>query len=85
MTRPFALYLTGLVGAALVALLATSFLIPVDGAIGIEVDGAEGVGPADILAGILFWTAITFVASAAAVRVSDGHERGSGNGHLNAV
>jgi hypothetical protein len=60
------------VGAALLALVATSFVIRVDPAIAIEIDRVAGTSFTDILAGVLFWTAITFVASAAPVRLTDG-------------
>ena len=72
MTRRFGAYLGGLVGAALVALLATSFAIPVHDAIAIDVDGAPGAGGVDAIAGILFWSFLAFVASSAPVKLSDG-------------
>lgn len=72
LTRPFAAYLALLVGAALVALLATSIWIPVDGAIAIQLDGNPRATDLEILVGVAFWALVAFVASAAPVRVSDG-------------
>jgi HD domain/MASE9 len=72
MSRSFAGYLTLLVGAALIALLLTSFVIPVGTAIAIQIDADPAVAPIETLLGILFWTAVTFVASSAPVRLSDG-------------
>jgi hypothetical protein len=72
LSRQFAAYLTGLVGVALFALLATSLVIPVGDAIAIDIDGLPGPGFLDKLAGVFFWTAVTFVASAAPVKLSDG-------------
>jgi HD-GYP domain-containing protein (c-di-GMP phosphodiesterase class II) len=60
------------VGAALLALLATSLVIPVNGSIAIEVDGISGAGWPDVVAGVAFWTFVAFVASAAPVRLPDG-------------
>jgi len=60
------------VGVALFALLATSLVIPIGDAIAIEIDGVSGPGIFDRLAGVAFWTAVTFVASAAPVKLSDG-------------
>jgi F0F1-type ATP synthase assembly protein I len=54
------------------ALLATSLLIPIEDAIAIDIDGVAGAGFLDKLAGVVFWTAVTFVASAAPVKLSDG-------------
>lgn len=72
LTRPFAIYLTLLVGAALLALLATSLVIPVQPQIAIQLDSDPSVGFVEIVAGVLFWTSITFVASAAPVRLTGG-------------
>jgi HD-GYP domain-containing protein (c-di-GMP phosphodiesterase class II) len=72
LSRRFAAYLTWLVGAAFIALLATSLVIPVHDAIAIEIDGTPGAGLGDKLAGILFWSVVTFIASSAPVRLSDG-------------
>ena len=72
MSRTFAVYLTGLVGAATVALLATSLVIPIDPRIAIQLDSDSSVSLAEILTGLLFWTGVTFVASSAPVRLPDG-------------
>ncbi len=72
LSKPFAAYLTWLVGIALVALVTTSLVIPVNGAIAIEFDQVPGASTPEILAGILFWTVVAFVASAAPVKLSDG-------------
>jgi F0F1-type ATP synthase assembly protein I len=68
----FAAYLTWLVGAAFIALLATSFVIPVDPGIAIQIDSDSAVSGIEIILGVLFWTVVTFVASANPVRLSDG-------------
>jgi hypothetical protein len=72
LSRQFAAYLTWLVGAAFVALLATSLVIPVRDAIAIDVDGALGIGDIDRIVGIVFWVLIAFVASSFPVKLSDG-------------
>ena len=59
-------------GAAFLALLTASLVIPVRSAIAIEIDGAAGTGSADTVLGLLFWVAVTFVASSAPVKLSDG-------------
>src|SRR5512146_2587677 len=72
MSRAFAAYLTWLVGAAGIGLLATSLVIPLDPRIAIQIDGDPNVSLPELLLGVLFWTAVTFVASAAPVKLSDG-------------
>ena len=73
MTRPLAVYIAWLVGAATLALLATGLVIPIDSRIAIPIDGdPAAVGFLDVLAGLAFWIAITLVASALPVKVSDG-------------
>ncbi len=73
MRRPLAIYLAGLVGAAVIGLLATSLWIPIDPAIGIQVDGdPTKISWLDLFAGLPFWTIVTLVASSLPVRVSDG-------------
>jgi riboflavin transporter FmnP len=69
--RPLATYVTWLVGAAAVVLLTTSLVIPIDGTIGLPIDGQQG-STASIAAGIAFWVLVTLVASALPVRLSDG-------------
>jgi hypothetical protein len=54
------------------ALLATSLWIPVNSAIAIQLDSDPAASVAEVVMGILFWTAVTFVASSAPVRLSDG-------------
>jgi hypothetical protein len=71
LSRLLAIYIAGLVGAAIVGLFATSLLFPVDSHIAIEIDGnGAALGPIDYLAGVLFWTVATLVASSLPVRVS---------------
>ena len=72
MTRPFKVYITGLVGAAAVVLLATSFVIPVDLHIALQLDGDPNISSGEVVAGLLFWILITLVASALPVRLTDG-------------
>ena len=72
MSKRFAVYLAGLVGAAFVALLITSLVIPVHDDIAIEIDRTAGSGDLDRVAGILFWSLVAFVASSFPVKVSDG-------------
>jgi HD domain len=60
------------VGAALVALLITSLAIPIGPGIAIQLDGDPAASFLELIAGVLFWTAVTFVASAAPVQLSDG-------------
>jgi hypothetical protein len=60
------------VGSALLALLATSLWIPVTSGIAIQIDSDPSVSVVEVVLGILFWTAVTFVASSAPVRLSDG-------------
>jgi hypothetical protein len=55
-----------------VALLATSLAIPVRPTIAFELDGVAGASFVEIASGILFWSLVTFVASSAPVRLSDG-------------
>ena len=73
MTRPLAIYVAWLVGAAAVVLLATSLVFPIDPRIGISVDGnIGGATLLDVWAGVGFWTLVTLVASALPVKLSDG-------------
>jgi len=73
MNRPLKIYITLLVGAAAIVLLATSFVIPIDPHIALQL-GADPstTSPAEYLAGLLFWIVITLVASALPVRLTDG-------------
>jgi hypothetical protein len=60
------------VGAALVALLITSLVIPIGPGIAIQLDADPAASFFELIVGVLFWTAVTFVASAAPVQLSDG-------------
>jgi hypothetical protein len=63
------------VGVALFALLVTGLVIPIpiDGAIAIQLDPDPSTASAvEIIAGLAFWTLISFVASSAAVRITSG-------------
>jgi hypothetical protein len=71
LSRPLAAYIAGLVGVAVVGLLATSLVFPIDQRIAIDVDGAAGsLGAVDLAAGVIFWIVATLVASSLHVRVS---------------
>ncbi|HLX34679.1 MAG TPA: HD-GYP domain-containing protein [Candidatus Limnocylindrales bacterium] len=73
MSRTLRLYLIGLVGAALVALLATSLFVPVDSRIALFVDANAGRATEQgIVGGILFWTALALVASSLPVQLGSG-------------
>jgi mannitol-specific phosphotransferase system IIBC component len=72
LTRTLAAYLTGLVGAAFFVLLFTSLVIPVEPGIAIQLDSDSAANFLEILVGILFWTGVTFVASAVPVQLTDG-------------
>lgn len=70
MTRSLRLYVTWLVGAALLALLVTGLVIRVDPAIALPIDGSQG--PIDVAAGIAFWTVVTLLASALPIQLNSG-------------
>jgi len=72
LTRPLQIYITGLVGAAAIVLLATSFVIPVDSHIALPLDADPAASPVEYIAGLLFWIIISLVASALPVRLTDG-------------
>jgi putative nucleotidyltransferase with HDIG domain len=75
MSRSLKIYITGLVGAATLALLATGLVIPVDGHIALQLDGELDPNKStqlELLAGIAFWTVVTLLASALPVRLTDG-------------
>src|SRR5262245_16018924 len=65
-------YIAGLVISSAAALAFASFAFGIGQGIGLEVDGLPGKADADILAGLAFWTAITFVSSALPVRMPRG-------------
>jgi riboflavin transporter FmnP len=69
--RPLRIYVTWLVGAALVALLVTGLVIPVRPEIGLPLDGSGG-SVLDQFAGIAFWILVTLLASALPVQLSSG-------------
>jgi len=73
MSRSLRIYITGLVGAAAIALQATGLVIPVDHRIAIPFDAdPTTMAPIEVLAGIAFWTIVTLFASALPVRLTDG-------------
>ena len=73
MSRSLRTYITGLVGAAAIALLATGLVIPVGTDIALQLDGDTSTGSAiEVLAGGAFWTIVTLFASALPVRLTDG-------------
>lgn len=73
MSRSLRIYITGLVGAAAIALLATSLVIPVDGRIALQLDRSlDSASSLEAFAGIAFWTIVTLFASALPVRLTDG-------------
>ena len=75
MSRSLAIYLTGLVGSAALALLATSLVFPLNPLIAIQLDADTGVASStslEVIVGLGFWTLVTLVASALPVRVTEG-------------
>ena len=69
MPKSLSIYITGLVTIGALALVVTSFVIPVDGTIRLNVFASETI---DILAGIAFWTGLTLLASALPVQMPRG-------------
>jgi riboflavin transporter FmnP len=67
--RPLRLYVTWLVGAALLALVITSLVIPIDAAIALPLTGST---PANVATGVAFWTMLTLLASALPVQLASG-------------
>jgi riboflavin transporter FmnP len=70
--RPLRTYVTWLVGAALIALVATSLVIPIDYHISLAIGDH---GPEDSLSkltGVAFWILVTLLASSLPVNLSDG-------------
>jgi HD-GYP domain-containing protein (c-di-GMP phosphodiesterase class II) len=81
MSRPLKLYITGLVGFSVLALILTSFVFSADPSrtlgfrreIGLHLSGPSGdPTPASILMGVAFWTLITVFAGALPVRMPRG-------------
>lgn len=72
MTRSLKVYITGLVGAATLALLATSLVIPVEPGIALRFGAPPDAANVEVLAGIAFWVIVTLFASALPVTLSDG-------------
>ena len=72
MSRSLKIYITGLVGAAAVALLATSFVIRIQDPIALQFDSSPGTTPLELAAGVGFWIVVTLFASALPVTLSDG-------------
>jgi putative nucleotidyltransferase with HDIG domain len=69
MPRRLKLYIVGVVAASAFALVATTLVIPVDPLIGA---GFEGLGAYATIAGLLFWVALTLIASSLPVRTPRG-------------
>ena len=72
MTRSLKIYITGLVGAAALALLATSLVIQIDEGIALRFQGQPAVTEIELLAGVAFWIVVTLFASALPVTLSEG-------------
>src|SRR3990172_1673859 len=73
MPKSLKLFITLLVAGGALALLATSFVIPVDPAIAIQFDAdPNATSQVEVLAGIAFWTVVTLFVSAFPVRLTDG-------------
>ena len=72
MTRSLRNYVTGLVVASAIALVVTSFVyFPFRHGIALDVDG-RGSSQLDLMAGLLFWTALALLTSALPVRMPRG-------------
>jgi putative nucleotidyltransferase with HDIG domain len=69
MPKSLRIYVAGLVTVGAVALTITSFVIPIDTHIRLGIFGSEGP---DVLAGLIFWTALTLLASAMPVQMPRG-------------
>ena len=85
MSRSLKIYITGLVGAAAIALLATSLVIRIDPMIGLEFDSVPGISGSEVAAGVLFWILVTLFASALPVTLSDGVQVAVSNAPLMAA
>jgi hypothetical protein len=69
MPKSLSIYIAGLVTVGALALAITSFVIPVDTHIRLGIFGSEG---SDVLAGLIFWTVLTLLASAMPVQMPRG-------------
>ena len=69
MPKSLRIYIAGLVTAGALALAITSFVIPVDSHIRLNVFDSETL---DVLSGLVFWTGLTLLASALPVRMPRG-------------
>ena len=85
MSRSLKFYITGLVGVAALALLATGLVIHVDHRIALEFDGQYGHSDFEVLAGVAFWVIVTLFASALPVTLSDGVQVAVSNAPLMAA
>ena len=85
MSRSLRIYITGLVGAAALALLATGLVIHIDPRIALEFDGRHGHSDIEVLAGVAFWVVVTLFASALPVTLSDGVQVAVSNAPLMAA
>ncbi|MBA2382875.1 MAG: HD-GYP domain-containing protein, partial [Chloroflexi bacterium] len=72
MPRSLKLYITSLVAFSALALVVTSFVYGVRPAIALELDGQTGASSPETALGLLFWTAVTALASALPVRMPKG-------------
>jgi HD-GYP domain-containing protein (c-di-GMP phosphodiesterase class II) len=74
MPRSLKLYIAGVVTLSAVALVVATFVFPPTDRIALHLAGvtADGVTPAEIWLGIVFWTALTLVTSALPVKLSLG-------------
>ena len=69
MPKSLSIYIAGLVTVGALALAITSFVIPVDAHIRLNLLGSQNL---DIFGGIAFWTGLALLASAAPVQMPRG-------------
>jgi hypothetical protein len=73
LSKPLLRYIALLVGATLIGVLTTTFLVPIDPHIGLQFDSdPNSFSPAEVAAGVAFWTLVTLVASSLPVQLADG-------------
>jgi riboflavin transporter FmnP len=73
LSKPLLRYIALLVGATLIGVLTTTFLVPIDPHIGLQFDSdPRSFSPAEVAAGVAFWTLVTLVASSLPVQLADG-------------